>query len=356
MRRIILNFIEFFGRYTAIIIFGAVLSLATFWLSYLDSHPKLVIVSGVIVIPLCMISFALLIGLFFSGLRKRTGEFVTRQEAPKIWEIWDELDSNKPQRRQLVIDADMNASMAERRTIMGLWGREVTMTIGMPLLLCLDEPALRSVIAHEIGHSELRHTSGLSNLAEFEATFETLFEYADPNTTITGAMTYSMLGGLGSWLEKEMLYLSRQHEFEADRAAADSETASIEARSNLLCEAVGEFYLEEILKPIDKEILGAISAPRSPLLQLIDRLDEVRDPKTIMKYARRSWKKDPDPKSTHPTLKERIEALGFIRLPVLKKLNICAANALLPSETKSKLIRNFDEQWIEQIDAYVRLE
>ncbi len=356
MRRIVLGTIRIFGRYTAIIIFVAVCILGAVWLNLLDSYPVAVLVSAIVVVPLFIASFALLVGLFFSGLAAQDGERLSRKDAPELWGIWDEFDQQSRSDRHLIIDGDMNASIGERRKIAGLWGHEVTMRIGLPLMLCLDVPALRAVIAHEVGHNQLKHTSGLANLVEFERTFEALFDFADPNETVTGAVAYVLLGRFGSWLHQEVLRLSRRNEFEADRIAATREGVSAEARSMVLVEAAAEFYEEDILEGIQKELVGATKAPLSPLKQLIARLDEFRNPENIHRIAERCWNKDPDPDSTHPPLKERLGAHGVEEIPSIESIDPPAADVLLAPDTKSRLKKQLDDEWTEDIDAMVRLE
>ncbi|MEI4861647.1 M48 family metalloprotease, partial [Klebsiella pneumoniae] len=77
------------------------------------------------------------------------------------------------------------------------------------------ERAVRAVVAHEVGHAELQHTSGGANLYEFILAALNIFEYADPETTITGRISATLLNALLEWLQKEYLILSRRNELEA---------------------------------------------------------------------------------------------------------------------------------------------
>ncbi len=344
------------GRYTALFIFALACVLVAYWLSLLDDYPLAVMFSAIIVVPFLMASFALLIGLLFSGLSAQEGVRLSRQEAPQIWQIWDEFAGQTRSDRHLIIDDEMNASMGERRKIAGLWGHEVTMRLGLPLMLCLDVPALRAVIAHEVGHNQLQHTSGLANLVEFEKTFETLFEFADPDETVTGAVCYFLLGRLGSWLNLEIQRLSRQHEFEADHIAAAREGIPSEARSMVLTEAASEFYSEEIIAPIRDELTGATKAPRPPMERLVEQLAELRTPERISALAKRCWAQDPDPESTHPTLKERIRAHGLDECPYVETIDEPAADVLLNREMRERLIKELNRDWSELVGEMVRLE
>src|SRR6266481_2908525 len=90
----------------------------------------------------------------------------------------------------------------------------VFLAFGLPLLIVLDERAVRAVVAHEVGHAELQHTSGGANLNEFILAALNIFEYADSATTITGRISETLLNALLEWLQKEYLILSRRNELE----------------------------------------------------------------------------------------------------------------------------------------------
>ncbi len=356
MRKIILAVIRSFGRYTAVLIFAITCGVGALWLLVLDKHPFLFFTLALLVIPLFMTSFALLIGVLFSGLGSQEGHFVTRADAPALWATWDEIAGEANERRLLCIDGDLNASIGERRRFAGLWGKEVTMTIGLPLLMCLDSSALRSVVAHEVGHNCHNHTSGQANIAEFVGTTNTLFEYADPNHTMLGAVCHLLFGRFLNWLDAEALALSRLQELEADSAAAASQSAPIEARANILTAAAIEFYLQEIVNPIEEELVGAIKAPAPPILRLEDRIGTLRNPMTIRKFAKIAWEKQLEPEDTHPTLRQRLESLGYTELLDVEPLAQPASEALLPPATKSSLIEKLNQEWIDEVNDFVALD
>ena len=57
-----------------------------------------------------------------------------------------------PAPAQVAVDANVNASAAFRRGIVSFFGRDLTLTIGMPLLAGLSLRQLAGVLAHEFGH------------------------------------------------------------------------------------------------------------------------------------------------------------------------------------------------------------
>jgi hypothetical protein len=193
---------------------------------------------------------------------------VEKTAAPGLWAIWKDVERKSAGvRRTLVIDSDVNASTGEQRQFMGLFGRRIMMTIGLPLLIVLDERAVRAVVAHEVGHAELQ--PGGANLYEFILAALNIFEYADPETTITGRISAAPLNALLEWLQKEYLIPSRRNELEADRQAAECVGRYEAARALVLVESMFACMNEVVFTPLQKELLGAIRAPAPPIQRVM---------------------------------------------------------------------------------------
>jgi hypothetical protein len=134
---------------------------------------------------------------------------VDETAAPGLWAMWNEFDGATPRaRRTLAIDADLNVSIAEHKRYLGLVHRHLTMRVGLPLLIVLDERAVRAVVAHEVAHARLQHTSGAVNLQEFIAAVDNLFDHVDPVSTISGRIAYPLLRSLLEWVTAEYRMMS----------------------------------------------------------------------------------------------------------------------------------------------------
>jgi len=175
-----------------------------------------------------------------------------------------------------MIDDSFNASIMEESRYAGLFEQHVTMTVGLPLLIVLDERAIRAVIAHEIAHTRLKHTSGSTNLYDFVAASENVLYYADPDRTITGRVAHALLHSLVEWLSAEYRALSRENELCADGDAAEQVGREEMARALVLTEGGGARLTELVMKPLEKEMLGAIKAPTSPLQRILSQLEDIR--------------------------------------------------------------------------------
>ncbi len=201
MRTTILKLILALGRYAVLPVVAVALVVFSAWLIALDHYQSLALVISPVVLPFTTSAVFLAFGLLLLPERSKPVPGVEEAAAPGLWAIWKDLDRKSDGvRRKLVIDGDVNATIGEQRQFMGLFGRRLTMTIGLPLLIVLDERAVRAVVAHEVGHAELQHTSGSANLYEFILAALNIFEYADPETTTTGRISATLLNALLEWL------------------------------------------------------------------------------------------------------------------------------------------------------------
>jgi hypothetical protein len=184
------------------------------WLMAIDSHTILALAAAPIVFSGALAAIALALGLVLLPSRRDRHPKLDEETAPGLWLIWKELDRAFTRSgRTLLIDADFNASIREERRYAGLFKRHVIMTVGLPLLIILDERAIRAVIAHEVAHARLQHASGGANLADFIAASANVLYYADPDRTITGRLAHALLHSLLEWLDEEHRALSREMSF-----------------------------------------------------------------------------------------------------------------------------------------------
>src|SRR6266436_3046622 len=358
MRSAILKVILALGRYAVLPAVAVALAVFAAWLIALDHYPGLALAISPVVLPFTTGAVFLAFGLLLLPRRRKAVPGVEEAVAPGLWAMWKGVDRKSAGvRRTLVIDGNMNASIGEQRQLMGLFGRWLTMTIGLPLLILLDEPAVRAVVAHEVGHAELQHTSGGANLYEFILAALNIFEYADPETTITGRISATLLNALLEWLQKEYLILSRANELEADRQAAECVGRYEAARALVLFEGMSARMNEVVFAPLEKELLGAIRAPAPPLKRIISQLETIRMPGPIEAAALAclASEKD-DPNATHPSLRLRLANVGFTEIPKVDAPQTSAADALLSDQAFKDLVTRLDGEWTrraaESVDIY----
>lgn len=341
------------GRFTNIVLFAAAFLLLALWLQLLDVAPVVFLVLAPVAIVIFCASFALLAGMLFVPAPQDGDRELDRAEAPALWAIWDEYDPAGSGDRSLRIDAQLNASISERKKWFGLFGHQTTMTLGLELLILADERLLRTVIAHEIGHARHQHTTGATNLAEFLQTFETLFAYADPETTILGRLADL---GVGVWLERangEQMRLSRQNELEADSVAAALCGRDAAADSEVFMATVTRAVQADIYAPLDKELVSAIRAPVPPHVRVKENRRMLVSEATQERHLPEAWQETAGPDASHPAFRERFENVAAGSAPRPVRVGASAAETLLPPELFTSLMQQATGTWTDRVEEAI---
>jgi len=354
MRRLVLKVILHLGRYAVLPVVALAGALLLAWLMALDRYTIAALATAPIVFCVAPAALALALGILLLPSRRDRNSRADEAAAPGLWAIWKELDRAFARSgRTLMIDDSFNASIMEESRYAGLFGQHVMMTVGLPLLMVLDERAIRAVIAHEIAHTRLRHTSGSTNLYDFVAASENVLYYADPDRTITGRVAHALLHSLVEWLSAEYRALSRENELCADGDAAKQVGREEMARALVLTEGGGARLTELVMKPLEKDMLGAIKAPTPPLQRILSQLEDIRASEQLAAAASAGVKSELDPASTHPPFGKRLANLGFTDIPPIGKVETSAITQLLPPETASELLARFDDEWRKKVRDFV---
>ncbi|MBR0716654.1 M48 family metallopeptidase [Bradyrhizobium liaoningense] len=354
MNRLVLKIILRLGRYAVLPVVAIACAILAIWLMAMDRYTITALVTAPLVFSVFTAAMAIAFGLLLLPSRKHRSFEANEETAPGLWAMWKELDPTFVRSsRTLLINTDFNASIGEVNRYAGLFRRHVTMTVGLPLLIILDERAVRAVIAHEVAHARLRHTSGGSNLADFIAASENVLFYADPDRTITGRIARAFLHSLLEWLEKEYRALSRENELGADLGAAEQVGRTEAARALVLTEACGTRLTDLVFAPLEKEMLGAINAPRPPFARILDQLGDIRAPGPMAAAAVAGLSREHDPDSTHPPFGERLGNLGYTEIPDIDEVRTSAVDQLLSPDAARDLTARFDEEWRKKAQAWV---
>lgn len=233
------------------------------------------------------------------------GPELRRDEQPRLMSLLDDVAAKAGEKPAdaVYLDLPVNASVLEHR-------RRRIMLLGLPLLATLGADELRAVVAHEYGH----YTGG-----------DTRFMNWIWRTRVAALKTVQRLAESESWFRRSLvrwpfqwyalLFLritnavGRRAEFAADELSARVASPAAAGRALRRVEAVAPAFdsywssdvaplLENERRPPIASGFAALTANAdlAPALDDIVRSDvEVREP---------------DPYASHPTLRQRLEALG----------------------------------------------
>ncbi|MER9594766.1 MULTISPECIES: M48 family metallopeptidase [unclassified Mesorhizobium] len=344
-----------FGRFAVLFFVAPAAIIFCVWMSLLDSHPIWFIVSGFVAMPIATTAAAFLFGTLFAGFRRSKVKGVSRAEAPGLWALWETIAGRRRAARTVItLEDNLNASVREERTLLGLLGSRLFLTVGIPLLAVADEKALAAIFAHEDAHVRNKDTNGGLNLAEFENSFEFVFEYAPPGTTISGSLLHAAIGWLSKSFEREDIRLSREAEIKADRHAAVSGNAEQAARALLLVAAADAHFKEKVYDPLHQELMGAMRPPRPPLDRLLEMAGQLSEHTYLNACVHRAWERPDDERSTHPSWAQRLAALGYGEAPDIQPIAVTALSTLLGPNAAERHIAEFNKTWTGHMEDYLQ--
>jgi Zn-dependent protease with chaperone function len=277
---------------------------------------------------------------------------VRPDEAPELFALVREIrkELRAPRVHQVRFVGDFTAALAQVPRL-GLVGpHRNTLVIGLPLLQALSPEEARAVLAHELGHLSRRH-GRLGGWAFRSREAWARVDFALGATRWTRLLFGAFLRWFIPTFDRVTFALAQAHEFEADRAsvriAGHDATGSALART-----VVGTAFLDESLAPelwkradVEPTPPGFVSAAARELRYAGEHKDAER------------WLIDaldarPEASSTHPTLRERLEALGFdperVR-PRPARVSVSAAETLLGLELTARLTQALDERMCELV-------
>ncbi|MET7766072.1 M48 family metallopeptidase [Streptomyces sp. NPDC005393] len=247
--------------------------------------------------------------------------WVSRRGAPALWATVEELalavGTRPPDHIRLT--AEVNASVTEDASFLGLAPGGRTLHLGLPLLAGLPPAELRAVLAHELGHFSRRHnrfgalahrgTAGLlaarQAIQDASAANDLVRMYAGGPRLLLGLYTRVF-----RWLTRPV---RRRQEIEADREAAKVAGAGTVAdalRSTAALEQAWREFLADFLTPMRRAYGCVPDDPFRVFAQLV-QAPELREPLAALRE--RVAERPADPDDPHPDLATRLGRLK--RLP-----------------------------------------
>ncbi|WP_147455521.1 M48 family metalloprotease [Solilutibacter pythonis] len=239
-----------------------------------------------------------------------TGYSLRRGEAPLLEAEIERLRvaAGAPKLDGILIDTDLNAAAVTLPRAMGLLGHRHYLLLGLPLLQLLDEAQLRSVIAHEFGHFGGRHGRFNGWIYRIRVSWMRLLAELDARGSWAGRLLGRFFGWYSPYFNAYSYALARRNEYEADAMAARLVGPQVAAQA-LVRVNIGSQRLAQDFWPAVERSLRDASEPPPALYR--DMAASLRSTHPA-DGARLSWLAghSAEPDDTHPTLVQRLAAMG----------------------------------------------
>lgn len=302
-------------------------------------------------------AFAIVRSLFFKT-PPHSGVRPAPEKNPKLREAIDGLvgQVGAPRVGDLVLDMQMNA-FASQQPAWGLVGPPTHVVgLGLPLLLAMDRQQAESILAHELGHIAGGHTRLGARLYRTTRAWWEFVERVEDGGVVSWAA-----GGFFKWymprLDAMGFALRRIEEYEADAAAlrARNRAAGISlVRLHLVDEVHDRFW-----RTIYSQISNQKEPPTDIFRRLGEKLKEEVDRDLAVAALKRALEQKTSYDDTHPSLTERLRAMGLISDPPtdeqIEELAMEAARPPVESAAESlfgdlgAVFKEVDELWRETV-------
>lgn len=277
---------------------------------------------------------------------------VEPSQAPRLFELIEKVRqrTGAPRPDRVLIDGDLNAAVWQQPRLGLLGWHRNHLVVGLPLMLGLSTKQFGAVVAHEFGHlrgahgklgqwiyrtrrswymlAEARERAGLGgNVADLALAF--FFRHFFPR------------------FNARAFVLSRQQEYEADRAAHRIVGTRPAAEGLQAIEVQARFLNDEFWPELWRR---AATSP-SPAGEQPYRALHRAMPQSLRHPKARAWLNDglkrlPDSTDTHPSLRDRLE-FAEVKPGLPRPAEPSAAEALL-GDALDDWIRRIDERWREE--------
>lgn len=288
------------------------------------------------------------------------GVSVSRDEAPRLWATVDGLCDRlqAPKIHRIRITFDWNAS-ASQIPAFGMFGpSKNTLRYGLPLMTAESPDETRATIAHELGHFAGGHSRFAGKAYRVVQTWEAAGQ------SVHGAIASILIGPFLKWYLPKLwattFPLRRISEYAADEAATQTSGAEPNAcgllRMSVQGPVVGDAF-QALYDRVETE-------PTAPTDAVQDIVGALQAPVTREDYrlrARKALAAETDYDDTHPSLSDRLVAIGVFTAGAEdslidayeKRLTTpsvpCAAHEYLGREGSERIAKLLSAEWHKEI-------
>jgi Zn-dependent protease with chaperone function len=257
-----------------------------------------------------------------------------------------------PRIHRVLVDGALNACVAQIPRLGPLGPARNYLVVGLPLLQALSPDEFRAVVAHELGHVSRRHGRFSAWIYRIRQTWARLLETLE-------ADRHWLFRRFFRWYSPYFsactFVLAREHEYEADAAAAETAGRGV-AASALARLALVDRYLGERYWPAIYAEAEAVASPTGrPFAGLADAFRSAGTADGLARFCRSVQTEETGTADTHPCLSDRLRALGVESSVALRDAQLPAAVSAATrflGEAHGPLVERFDEEWLDGISDW----
>ena len=295
-------------------------------------------------IPMAALAFVGVRALFVR-LEPPQGLEVERDQAPRLFALLDKIRGKLegPAIDHVLVTDEFNAAIVQLPRLGLLGDSRNYLVIGLPLMHALSVEQFAAVLAHEYGHLSGAHGKFSSWIYRIRLTWARILDALLERPVWGAGIFLRFFRWYVPYFEAYTFVLARANEYEADRASADVVGERRMGDALVQVELGARFYAEEFWP---RFVGAADRVPRPamlPFAQFPITVGMGIPAEDAQMWLAAALRRKTSLDDTHPSLKERLEAIGQApRVP--EKPMVSAARSLLEGHL-AFVTKHFDETW-----------
>src|SRR5215813_6568943 len=294
--------------------------------------------------------FLVLAGIIVRALWVRVqpprGYVVTRTTAPALFALLERVRhaANGPRLHHVLIIDELNASVAQipRLGIFG-WNRTYLM-LGLPLMQAVSEDELTAIIAHEYGHLTGRHGWFRGWIYRLRITWWRIALALQQRARWSRWFFKPFYSLYVPYFNAYSFVLARTDEYEADRMSAQIAGPNAAATALVRVDTVSHYLSARFWPSLYKAANNYAEPPYLPLARLQEELGKPLSGSDGTDGYNVALARSTDLSDTHPSLPDRLKAMGASAAPAPAPAQSAAAT-LLDGDLLVKIIDRLDSKW-----------
>jgi tetratricopeptide (TPR) repeat protein len=296
----------------------------------------------------CGVGLVTLVGMIralWVRIAEPTGLRLSREEAPRLYDAIDEVAARMGGVRvdSVYVSSEFNACIVQtpRWGIFGNYRNHLE--IGLPLAMVLSVDELKAVIAHEMGHLSEAHGKFGAWIYRQRVTWHALESKFSSPVGIFDQILGAFYGWYAPYFYAYSFVLARNHEYVADRAAANVTSAAAIGAALVKLELAGRFLSEVFWKRLYDQVEKVPEPPYMPHAVMPRAFKAAERQWARPDWLQQSLRRYAADDDTHPSLAERLAALDIEPSTPVLDTNNSALSLFQPST--ASLVKFFDEEW-----------
>lgn len=253
------------------------------------------------------------------------------------------LSLKTPKIHQVLLTDDFNAAIVQKPRLGMLGWYKNYLLLGLPLMQALTPDQFKAVLAHELGHVSRAHGRIGSWIYRISQTWLQISDYFETHQHWSNFIIRRFFQWFYPRFHAYSFILMREHEYEADQAAAQIEGSRCIADALINISLKGRYLTQEFWPTLYQQA-NDTPKPTGPFTEMRNKLHSGQDLLQANHSLLEAMSEESDYTEVHPSLKDRLAALR--EEACIPASDYQSAAEYFLGEKELEFLKSFDIEWL----------